>query len=74
MTDRERALRELDLAGEFKRLQRERENCLSLPGRGAPPVRVMLPPRAARSGSYVSECMKPVFPGGMRDALTPEPD
>lgn len=64
MTDREFALRELDLAGEFKRLQREREKWLALPGRGAPPVRVMLPPRAAGAGSYVSGCMKPVFPGG----------
>lgn len=72
MTDREFALREMELAGEFRRLQREREKWLALPGRGAPPVRVMLPARRAGAGSYVSECMKPVFPGGMRDALTPE--
>lgn len=66
-TEEELVNRQLDLLQLSIQLEAQWEKWAALPGRGPPQLRVSLPPRKARTGTYVSDCMKPALPPEMRE-------
>jgi hypothetical protein len=57
--------RQLDLLQVSIRMEAQWKKWAALPGRGPPQLKVSLPPRRARAGTYVSGCMQPAYREGI---------